>query len=73
MQIHTGATLYYKQCSIDQRTIRNLIFKLKCKKSPGVDNITTEHLQYGISDSLCLILSNVFSVMLSWHVVEMIS
>ena len=70
MQIHTGATLYYKQCSIDQRTICNLISNLRCKKSPGVDNVTTENLQYGISDSLCLILSNVFSVMLSRHVVE---
>ena len=40
--------------------------------APGIDGITTEHLQYGISNTLCLYLFSLYSVMLSWSCVPSI-
>ena len=60
----------YTECVVSPHTIEAAILSLKRGKAAGVDAVTTEHLQYGMSKKLCYVLSKVFSVMLSWHVVS---
>ena len=45
--------------------ISELLDSLHRGKSPGLDGITAEHLQYGKSQSMCEILADLFSLMLS--------
>lgn len=51
---------------IDPLTVSDLIDSLPSGKSPGVDGITIEHLQFGKSETLCELLSNLYSVILSY-------
>lgn len=55
--------------TIDVATVRKHISKLKKRSAPGLDGITTEHLLYASSDSVCALLSRMYSAMLSFNIV----
>jgi hypothetical protein len=57
------------ECKISADEIKSGILSLKKGKAAGVDRITTEHLQYGLSPVLCSFLGQIISVMLCWHIV----
>jgi hypothetical protein len=50
-------------------TIICMINKLNRSCSPGIDGISAEHLYYGNSQSLCKCLSQIYSTILTYHVV----
>ena len=49
--------------------VHDAILSLRRGKAAGIDRVTTEHLQHGLSPSLCAAVTNLFNVMLQWHVV----
>lgn len=59
----------YFECEISMDQVKSAILSLKKGKAAGVDLISTEHLQYGLSPVLCSFLGQIITVMLSWHVV----
>ena len=55
--------------SISSDTIRKLLSKLKKCSAPGLDGITAEHLIHASSESVCIFLSKVYSVIISHNIV----
>ena len=50
---------------ITQESLQFIIKKLRRDVAPGLDGVTAEHLQHGLSLSLLTVLANVFSLALS--------
>jgi len=51
------------------KSVSDFIDKLNYNCSPGIDKITGEHLKHGKTETLCKVLSNLFSCILSWKTV----
>lgn len=49
--------------------IREKIKILNTGVSPGCDGVTADHLAHGLSDTLCAVLANVFSIILTYGIV----
>ena len=56
---------HHNDQSVRQDYIESIIDKLHRGRSPGIDDISPEHLIHGKSDKLLLILSSLYSVILS--------
>ena len=61
---HSKSLSFYTN-NITCNTILNAIRSLKKGTSPGIDNITPEHLIYALSSTLGELLANVYSIMIS--------
>lgn len=59
----------YVYQGVDETTVSELIDNLNNNCAPGIDGITGEHLKYGKSETLCSILSSLFTYLLSWQIV----
>ena len=57
------------ECYILGSTIREKMGKLKRKCAPGVGGVTTEHMLFALSDTLCTELASVYSHMLKYNAV----
>ena len=57
------------ECDILGSTIRESIGKLKRKCAPGIDGVTTEHMLFALSDTLCTELASVYSHMFKYNAV----
>ena len=56
-------------CDIHGSTIRENIGELKRKCAPGIDGVTTEHMLFALSDTLCTELASVYSHMFKYNAV----
>ena len=56
-------------CDILGSTIRENIGKLKRKCALGIDGVTTEHMLFALSDTLCTELASVYSHMFKYNAV----
>ena len=57
------------EMKISPGQVRQMIQSLKSGTAAGHDTISTEHLQHGLCDNLCIVLANLYSVMLSAQVI----
>ena len=55
--------------SITKMRVSSLIDELNNNCAPGIDGVTSEHLKHGKSDILCSVLSNLFTTIMSYHIV----
>jgi hypothetical protein len=64
--------LFYNVETINPDDVNNILGRLNRGKAASIDGMTVEYLLHGTSDLLCLILSTLYSVMLSWSCIPTI-